>query len=234
MPTLRASTLLASLLTAAALACGGAAAKRPAVAVAVLGSSTAAGVGASLGKGWVDRVRAAAATRCPHVAVSNLAVSGTTTWQGLPASAGPPPAGRPAPRADANLDAALSLKPALVLVQYPSNDAANYYPVAETLANHALLRDGIRAAGAADVILGPFPRSFTDPPQVALMVALRDALPAVAAPRSLALWADLAATDSSVLGAYASGDGVHLNDAGHALIAEKVLASPAWAAVCAP
>jgi lysophospholipase L1-like esterase len=67
---------------------------------------------------------------------------------------------------------------------------------------------------------------------VALMIALRNALPAVAAPRHLALWDDLAATDSCVLGAYASGDGVHLNDAGHALIAARVLASPAWAAVC--
>jgi lysophospholipase L1-like esterase len=227
--------VLPALLAAAALACGGATAKRPAVptvAVAVMGSSTAAGVGASAGKGWVDRVRAAAATNCPQVVVTSLAVSGSTTWEGLPASAGPPPAGRPAQRTDANLDAVLSLKPALVLVQYPSNDAANSFPVAETLANHALLRDGIRAAGAADVILGPFPRGLPYPAQVALMTALRDGLPAVAAPRYLALWGDLAETDSSVLAAYASGDGIHLNDAGHALIAAKVLASPAWAAVC--
>jgi lysophospholipase L1-like esterase len=232
----RATTLAATLaatLAVATLACG-ASPTRTAVVVAVMGSSTAAGVGASAGNGWVDRVRAAAATGCPQVTVSNLAFSGSVTWNGLPASAGSPPAGRPAPRLDANLDAALALKPALVLVQYPSNDAASYYPLAETLANHGILRDGIRAAGATDVILGPFPRGFTEPAQVALMTGLRDALPAVASPRYLDLWTDLAATDSQVIAAYGSGDGIHLGDAGHALIAAKVLASDAWKATCKP
>jgi lysophospholipase L1-like esterase len=200
--------------------------------VAVIGSSTAAGTGATTGHGWVELVRTAATTACPRVTVTNLAVPGTVTWQGLPASAGSVPAGRPAPLPGANLDTALALKPALVLVQYPSNDAASYYPLAETLANHAILRDGIRAAGATDVILGTFPRSFTDPAQVALMTGLRDALPAVAVPRYLELWTDLAAADNLVSSAYAKGDGIHLNDAGHALIAAKILASEAWMAVC--
>jgi lysophospholipase L1-like esterase len=201
--------------------------------VAVIGSSTAAGVGATPGNGWVDRVRAAAATACPQVTITNLAVSGSVTWQGLPAG-GTTPSGRPAPNPSANLDAALALKPALVFVQYPSNDAANGYPLAETLANHTTLRDGIRAAGALDVILGPFPRSTLNSAQVGLLTGLRDSLPAVGAPRYLELWADLAASDVLVQAAYAYGDGIHLNDAGHTLIAGKVLASQAWAAVCTP
>ena len=94
---------------------------------------------------------------------------------------GDPPPGRPPPSPGRNLDAALALQPALVLVEYPSNDAANSYPLAETLANHATIRDGIRAAGATDVIIGPFPRAFTLPAQVALMTGLRDELPAVGA-----------------------------------------------------
>jgi lysophospholipase L1-like esterase len=31
---------------------------------------------------------------------------------------------------------------------------------------------------------------------------------------------------------YGAGDGIHLNDSGHALVAEQVMASPAWKAVC--
>jgi lysophospholipase L1-like esterase len=209
--------LLAPLLAATTLACAGASAARAPVAVAVMGSSTAVGAGASAGNGWVDRVRKAATAACPDVAVSNLAVSGSNTRQGR-----------------ANLDAALALKPVLVLVQYPSNDAASLFPLEETLANLATIRDGIRASGAAAVILGPFPRGFTDPVRVALMTGLRDALPAIAAPHHIDLWTDLAATDNQVVATFASGDGVHLGDAGHALIADKVLASEEWQATCRP
>ncbi len=72
-----------------------------------------------------------------------------------------------------------------MLRQFPSNDAANRYPLDETLANHTTLRDGLRGAGAVEVILGPFPRAFTDQSQVALMTGLRDSLPAVGAQRVL-------------------------------------------------
>jgi lysophospholipase L1-like esterase len=91
----------------------------------------------------------------------------------------------------------------------------------------------VRGAGAVEVIVGPFPRAFPAADQVALMTGLRDALPTVGAPRYLPLWADLAMTDNLVLAKYSFGDGIHLNDAGHALIAQKVLASEAWRAVCA-
>lgn len=227
-------SFLSALLAATTLACAAASPTRPATAVVVIGSSTAAGFGATTGNAWVERVRAVAATACPQVTITNLAVSGSVTWQGLPVDRGPTPAGRPAPRPGTNLDAALALGPTLVFIQYPSNDAANSYPLTETLANHGILRDGVRAAGATDVILGPFPRGFTDAAQIALMTDLRDALPAVGAPRYLELWTDLAAADDQVKAAYAYGDGIHLNDAGHALIAAKVLASEAWVAVCTP
>jgi lysophospholipase L1-like esterase len=233
VPRLLESTRLAALLAAATLACGTASPKHPPAAVAVVGSSTAAGTGASTGSGWVERVRAAAATDCPQVTITNLAVPGDTTWDGLPVGARLTPVDRPAPRADKNLDAALALRPALVFVQYPSNDAVRLYPLQETLDNHAIYRDWIRAAGALDVILGPFPReNLQYDAQVALMTGLRDQLPAVAAPRYVELWADLAATDRLVIPAYAAGDGIHLNDTGHAVIAAKVLASAAWASVC--
>lgn len=200
--------------------------------VVILGSSTAAGVGASSpAKAWAGRLGAVAAERCPLTRITNLALGGYTTWHGMPVAA-PRPAGRPASDAARNVEAALQLRPDLVMILFPSNDAASKFPLSETVANHTALRDRVRAAGAADLILGNFPRNFGDGEQVKLMTGLRDALPALGAPRHVALWAVLAASDTQVKAQYSAGDGIHLNDSGHALLAEQVLASAAWKAVC--
>lgn len=202
--------------------------------VVVIGSSTAAGVGASsAATSWVGRLADYARARCPQTTIQNLAVGGYTTWQGMPAAA-PRPQGRPASQPARNVEAALALQPALVLILFPSNDAALKFPLAETLANHAALRDAVRAAGAAEMIVGPFPRAFTDTAQIALMTGLRDQLPAIGAPRYIALWDALAARDNAVRPEHAAGDGIHLNDSGHAVIAERVRESAAFAAVCPP
>lgn len=200
--------------------------------VVIIGSSTAAGMGASSpAASWAGRVSAAAAQRCPETRIVNLAVSGYTTWQGMPAAASRP-AGRPNSDPAHNVEAAIALHPDLVMILFPSNDAASKFPLSETLANQTVLRDSVRAAGAVDLIIGPFPRSFTDSDSIRLMTGLRDQLPAIGAPRYVALWDALAATDSSVQAQYAAGDGIHLNDSGHAVIAQRVQASPAWAAAC--
>jgi len=227
------ATLLSVALLLGVLRCGGdpPPAPTPTGGVVVLGSSTAAGTGATAGHSWVALVQQAAQRDCPALPVLNLAVGGFTTAQALPTGT-QTAAGRPNVDAAHNLTVALGQGPALVLIQFPSNDAANHYPLSETLANHGTLRDGVRAAGAVEVILGPFPRSFTEQAQVDLMTGLRDALPAVGSPRYLPLWSDLAQGDAQVLPAYAFGDGIHLNDAGHKLIADKVLASDAWKAFC--
>ena len=200
--------------------------------VVIIGSSTAAGTGASsAATSWAGKVKAAAAERCPQTRIVNLGVGGYTTWQGMPVAASRP-AGRPASDAAHNVEAALALHPDLVMIFFPSNDAASSFPLSETLANQTALRDSVRAAGAADVIIGPFPRSFTDAGKIGRMTGLRDQLPTVGETRYVALWDALAATDSAVQAQYAAGDGIHLNDAGHAVVAQKVLSSLAWAAVC--
>lgn len=156
--------------------------------VVIIGSSTAAGVGASApANSWAGRLGAVAAQRCPLTKITNLALGGYTTWHGMPAAA-PRPSGRPASDPARNVEAALKLRPDLVMILFPSNDAASKFPLSETLANQAALRDSVRAAGAADLIIGPFPRNFADPAQVALMTGLRDGLPAIGAPRYVALW----------------------------------------------
>lgn len=200
--------------------------------VVIIGSSTAAGTGASSkATSWAGRIGAAAAERCPQTRIVNLGVGGYTTWQGMPAAASRP-MGRPASDAAHNVEAALALHPDLVMIFFPSNDAASNFPLSETLANQTALRDRVRTAGAADMIIGPFPRSFTDAGKIGLMTGLRDQLSTIGGTRYVALWDALAATDRAVQAEYAAGDGIHLNDAGHAVIAQKVQSSPAWADVC--
>lgn len=201
--------------------------------VVVIGSSTAAGVGASAPeRSWVGRMKSHAAARCPLTLVKNLGVGGYTTWQGMPVTA-QRPAGRPVSEPAHNVEAALAMRPDLVLILFPSNDAANKYSLSETLANHTAMRDAVRAAGVKEMIIGPFPRQFGDTTQVSLMTALRDGLPALGAPRYLALWPALAKSDTTLKDGYGAGDGIHLSDTGHALLADLVLATPSWAAVCA-
>jgi lysophospholipase L1-like esterase len=222
---------LVGLLLLASLACSPRQSPaRPRV-VAVLGSSSAAGVGPPSGASWVALLQRAARAECPQVSLVNLAVPGYTTAQALPETDAREPGERKTDPAH-GLAAALALHPMLVLIQFPSNDAAAYVPLEATLRNHARLRDGVRASGAQEVILGPFPRAFQDPDQVKLLTGLRDALPAVAGARYLPLWSELAASDTEVLAAFAAGDGIHLNAAAHQLLARKVQASGAWRAVC--
>ena len=185
---------------------------------AVIGSSSAAGAGASSGQAWVARLQSA--VQGGNVQISNLARGGTTTYQGLPASAAPV-AGRPAPDATFNIDAALSGTPKLVLVSYPSNDTALSYAVDETLRNLLAIRAEALARGAAVVLLSTQPRALT-PAQLAQMPQIDAGLRAAAGDCFVELREALAGPDGRLAPAYDSGDGVHPNDAGHALIFQRV------------
>ena len=187
---------------------------------AVIGSSSAAGAGAGSGQAWVVQLQSAVQGR--GVQISNLARGGTTTYQGLPASAAPVP-GRPAPDVAFNIDAALSGTSKLVLVSYPSNDTALDYAVDETLRNLLTIRAEALARGASVVLLSTQPRALT-PAQLAQMPEIDSGLRAAAGDCFVELREALAGSDGRLAPAYDSGDGVHPNDAGHALIFQRVRA----------
>jgi len=184
----------------------------------VMGSSTAAGAGAPSGKGWVALVSTAFATHGAQVV--NLAKGGSVTYEGLSASA-PRVQGRPATDPAFNIDQALSRKPVLLIVSYPTNDTAKGYSADETVNNLLAIRSQALAAGVPVLVASSQPRSLSDA-QLAQLRAIDDRLAASVGPCLVDIRQPLAAADGRLAAAYDSGDGVHPNESGHLIIANQI------------
>jgi acyl-CoA thioesterase-1 len=196
--------------------------KRPRVSPvtwAVIGSSTAAGAGATT-KSWVAALGDTYAGA--GVSIVNLAEGGTTTYHGLPSSS-PLVPNRPAPSLRRNVDAALGYSPTVLLVSYPTNDTAYGYAVSETVGNLSTIRDYARARGVGVIVLSTQPRALSST-QLAQLVQIDEGVSGAASPCFVAVREALAGPDGRLAPAYDSGDGIHPNDAGHALIHSRVVA----------
>ncbi len=183
----------------------------------ILGSSTASGAGATT-LAWADAVRAAYAPA--GVTLFNLAEGATTTYAALPASS-PPVPGRPLPLPGANVDAAIAKSPRLLMVSYPSNDTASGYSVDETVDNFLRIRAAAQSSGVSVIILSTQPLTLP-PAQLALLPQIDARLSAAVAPCFVPVRAALSAPDGTLAAQYDSGDHLHPNDAGHAVIASMV------------
>lgn len=186
----------------------------------VIGSSSAAGAGASPGNGWATKLQATYADR--PVTLVNLAVGGTTSYAGL-STQSDPVAGRPSPDPSANVDAAIAQGPKLLLVSYPTNDTALGYSVDETVNNLLAIRNTARSHDVAVVVLSTQPRALPST-QLALLPQIDAQLSSSVGPCFVAVREALAGPGGALDARYDSGDGVHPNDAGHALIHERVRA----------
>jgi lysophospholipase L1-like esterase len=196
--------------------------------IVVLGSSTAAGTGASTpDSSWVGRYRAYVRGLDPQAVVVNLAIGGYTTYHVMPTGY-VPPGGRPSPSPYNNITYALAYKPWAILVNLPSNDVASGYPVAEQLANYDTLCARADAQGVPIWITTAQPRNFANASQRDQLRIMTDSTLARYAPRAIDVYHDLAAPDGTILPQYGSGDGIHLNNAGHRVVYEKVVGAGVW------
>lgn len=189
----------------------------------VLGSSTAEGTGpASPDSAWVNRYRAALVQANPRVSVVNLAKGGYTTYHVLPTgSPGAPNAGITVDTAR-NVTKALSLNPCTIIVNLPSNDAANQFSAAEQLANFSQIAETAQKAGVEVWICTPQPRNFSDPAQIQIQREVVDSIFATYGDHAIDFWNGLADEKGHIRKEYDSGDGIHLNNAGHRLLFERV------------
>lgn len=184
----------------------------------VMGSSTAAGAGAPEGKGWVALLSMAYAGRGAQVV--NIAKGGTVTYEGL-STASARVSGRPAPDPAINIDQALSRKPVLLIVSYPTNDTALGYSVDETVNNLLAVRSQALAAGVPVVISSTQPRNL-NAAQLSQMQTIDQRVAARIGECLVNVHQLLAGADGKLAPLYDSGDGVHPNEAGHRVIATQV------------
>jgi len=146
---------------------------------AVLGSSSAAGVGASSGHGWVALLkRPSGLLGSP---IHNLARSGAVTFNALPVNSARP-ADRPATEPSMDIDTVLASAPGLLILAFPSNDTMAGYTAAETTANLLGLRSRALASRVAVVPVSSHPRNDASAAQKASMVEFDAALAGQAGP----------------------------------------------------
>jgi lysophospholipase L1-like esterase len=187
----------------------------------VMGSSSAAGQGATAGQSWAVTLAAAHAGR--GVTLRNIARGGTLTPMARPAAA-PAPADRPAPDAAVNVDTALAPRPALLLLSFPTNDTAAGYPADETVGHLRVIRQAAAAAQVPVLVLGTQPRDAFTTTQRATLAEIDRQLAAATGPCFVPLFEALADAQGAIRPEFAAGDGIHLNDAGHAVVRQRVQA----------
>ncbi|HTI10547.1 MAG TPA: GDSL-type esterase/lipase family protein [Puia sp.] len=194
--------------------------------ISVIGSSTAAGSGASTDdSSWVNRLKNYYQAQGVLSNVFNLALSGTTTYDGMPTGFVPPP-NRPSPDPTRNVTRALSFNPDVVLVCYPSNDLVLGYTMQEFMSNLRTIYNTVVAAGKICYITSSQPRDALPLAGRQQLKTANDSILAAFPIFSVDFWTPLA--DPVTLGInplYSiPGDGIHVNDAGHRVLFEAVKA----------
>ncbi len=187
----------------------------------VIGSSTAAGTGARpVDSAWVNRYRTYLQGINPANEVVNLALGGYSTYRLMP-SGFVPPKSRPAPDTSRNISKALAFKPDAIIVNLPSNDAAAGYDLEEQLQNFDTIVQCARAAGVPIWICSTQPRNFSADKVLVQLIA-RDTILTRYANQAINFWEGLAMPNGLIAPEFNSGDGIHLNNAGHRLLFDRV------------
>jgi lysophospholipase L1-like esterase len=192
--------------------------------IAVLGSSTAEGEGASsMANSWVGLLESSLSSTA-NVSITNLAVGGYTTLELMSGSG-----------ASGSIDAALQEHPDLVVVALAgSNDQSMGTSGASYLSRLGQLRDKARAAGVPTFFVGTAPKDLSDGERFELAdwnQQMRTSFSSCWVPASASyspcfidIFSQLADSDLQIRAQYEGGDGIHLNDAGHRVIFSQAVA----------
>ena len=190
--------------------------------IVVLGSSTAAGAGpTNSANAWVNQYRQYVKAVNASSEVINLAVGGYTTYHVMPSDYAAP-ANRPSPNTDHNITKALSHHPDVVIINLPTNDAANNYTVVEQLANYKLILEKATAQNVPVWITTTQPRNISLE-QRQNLIAMRDSTIKKYGTKAIDFWTDIATAEGTINSMYDMGDGTHLNDAAHTILKDRVV-----------
>lgn len=191
--------------------------------VVILGSSSAAGYGASVqDSAWVNRLSSKFVADGKKSKVINLGVPGFTTYHVLPTGT-ITPFQRPNPNTKKNITVALSYHPGLVIMNLPTNDIALNYTDDEITANYATLTNMLDSANIAYIITGTHPRNFSDAPRRTRLKTFNDKMTEIYGNAICNYYDQLSDIEGYILKQYAYGDGIHVNDGGHKIIYSALL-----------
>ncbi|WP_343675240.1 SGNH/GDSL hydrolase family protein [Chitinophaga sp.] len=189
--------------------------------IVIIGSSTAAGMGASPSdSSWVNRLILSTKNNKRILTYYNLGIIGLTTYQGIPKNFTKP--GRPATDTLHNITAALSFHPSLVIMSYPTNDVAYDYTDDEIMDNFNEMIRLLDSAKVKYIVFGTQPRNFPDVAYRTRLKTLNVKMQAAFGGHFSNVYDTLAAEDGTIRAAVAYGDGVHVNNTGHDIIYHKI------------
>lgn len=192
--------------------------------IVVLGSSTAAGTGpTNVNNAWVWMYRDYLTQLDTRYEVINLALGGTTTYNILPTGTAIPTGVTRTVDVERNITKALQLNANGIIVNMPSNDAASNYSSTDQVANYHLIQNTATAQNIPLWIASPQPRNFGNKTQLAIQLQTLAAIPVEFGDSYFDFWNDLALANGDVNPLYNSGDGVHLNNAGHQILLKKII-----------
>lgn len=198
--------------------------------IVVLGSSTSAGSGASVqDSAWVWRYENHIQAKDNNAYVVNLAVGGYNSYNIMPSDFSPP-TGRPSSNEEHNITKALTYDPSAIIINLPSNDATSGYTIEEQIFNMKTVTDLAAAADVPVWVTTTQPRNLSESGR-ANLIEMRDSILAMFGEKAINIFDPLAETDGTVNSEFDSGDGTHVNDAGHKIIFDKVVESQLWEAI---
>jgi chitodextrinase/lysophospholipase L1-like esterase len=190
--------------------------------IVVLGSSTAQGSGASVkDSSWVKRYQVYLGQLYPNFSIINLAKGGFKTYNILPTGSSVPVGEYVDP--ERNITKALSYLPNAIIINLPSNDACAFISVATQLANYRVINNLARNSNVAVWVCTPQPINSGSVIAQAQLVMV-DSVFSVFGNYAIDFWTRLVTPNLRLQDKYNAGDGTHLNDAGHRILFEQVVA----------
>lgn len=198
--------------------------------IVILGSSSASGMGANpIDSSWANIIQANVNLKGIKANFINLAFGGYTTYNVMPTGFYSP--NRPTPDTTKNITKALHYKPALVIISLPSNDIADNYTEQEILSNYARLTYMLDSAKVSYLIFSTQPRDFADVNERMRLNTLNNDI-INKYPGNVNNFLDELSTPTfSIDSIYSYGDGIHLNNKGHRVIANATLKQPIFVKV---
>jgi len=157
--------------------------------------------------------------------VLNLALGGYATYNILPTGTPIPTGVNRTIDTQRNITKALELMPGGIIINMPSNDAASGYPVEDQLNNYNLISTDATDQNVPLWVTTPQPRNFgSNTTNQNIQIQMVTETNNLFGEFAVDFWTDLGLENNNgILPQYDAGDGIHMNDAGHQILYDRII-----------